>query len=96
MLYTYKWIEGERNLETFCAKCFKAKPTFTETIGHCDAATIELTYKFRADRAEYVPMFFLYMQHHTGTVSWNELRQIRHYDYEQIRADKSSLLVNRE
>ncbi len=32
MAFIYKWIEGRRNLEEYCAKRFKDKPHFCEIL----------------------------------------------------------------
>lgn len=92
-MYTIKWIEGEQNLNAFCQRCFKERPQFVESIAHCGAATIHRIYKFRADKQEYVPMFFLFMHKSNGTVTENQLSELRHQSYEQIATDRTALLV---
>ena len=87
-----KWIEGEENLEQFCVKCLKEKPRFIETVGHCGPATIYLMYKYREDKQRYVEMFLLFMEHPKGNVARNDFDNIKHMTYEQIRADRNSLL----
>lgn len=87
-----KWIEGEANLLAFCWKCFKESPVFCETTGHCGPATINLVYKWRGDKGRYVDMYLLYMEHPKGIVTWNDFDKTRHMTYEQIRADRNSLL----
>lgn len=92
-MYTTKWIEGETNLSAFCLRCFKEQPQFTEGIAHCGEATIHRVYKFRADRQEYVPMFFLFMRKSDGTVPDNQLSELKHMPYEQIKTDRTALLM---
>lgn len=93
-MYITKWIEGEDNLNAFCMKRFKETPRFVETTGHVGAgAKVRLIYKWRDDKQRYVPMYLLYMQHPNGTVGDFSLSDIEHQNYEQIRTDRTSLLV---
>ena len=86
----YKWIEGEKNLHDYCAKRFGEKPHFVETIGRVGEAKVELIYKLKEGYG-YVPMYLLYMQHPTGTI--NYLDETRKMTYEQIRADRTSIVA---
>lgn len=94
-MYTYKWIEGEKEMIDFCLKRFKEKPHFCETIGHCGPATIRMIYKYRDNNdlsKGCVQMFLLYMEHPTGKVWATDLDEIERWTYEQIRADRSSIV----
>lgn len=88
-----KWIEGESNLNEFCLRRFKEKPKFIETIGHCGEVTVYMIYKYRQDKHRYTQMFFLFLRHSNGTVSEGELSDKSKMTYEEIRADKNSILV---
>lgn len=95
MMYIYKWIEGEKNLEEFCLKRFKVRPNFTETIGHCGPATIYLIYKYRDEKdwnKGYAEMYLLFMEHNSGTKLFTEIQEIMHWTYEKIKADRTSIL----
>lgn len=95
MMYIYKWIEGEKNLNDFCIKRFKARPSFLETIGHCGPATIWLIYKYKdeIDRNKgCAEMYLLFMEHSSGTKLFTEIQEIMHWTYEKIKADKTSIL----
>lgn len=85
----YKWIEGEKNLHEYCLKRFGEKPHFVETIGRVGEAKVELIYKLKEGYG-YVPMYLLYMQHPTGTIYY--LDETRKMTYEQIRADRTSIV----
>lgn len=94
-MYIYKWIEGEKELIDFCQKRFKANPRFVETIGHCGPATIHKIYKYRDNNdmsKGCVQMFFMFMEHHSGKICGRELDKIERWTYEQIRADRSSIV----
>lgn len=89
MGYIYKWIEGEKNLDDYCAKRFGEQPRFIETIGRVGEAKVELIYKMKEGHG-YVAMYLLYMQHPTGTIwDFNDLRRM---SYEEIRADRTSIV----
>lgn len=89
MGYIYKWIEGEKNLKEYCTKRFGEQPRFIETIGRVGEAKVELNYKLKEGHG-YVPMYLLYMQHPTGTLCYMD--DIRKMSYEEIRADKASIV----
>lgn len=89
MLIVYKWIEGDKNLHDYCLMRFKEKPKFVETIGKVGEATVELSYKMREGHG-YVRMYLLYMKHPSGIVT--DIENIRRMTYEEIRADRASLL----
>lgn len=89
MAYITKWIEGEKNLHEFCIKRFGEKPRFVETIGRVGDAKVELIYKWKEGYG-YVAMYLLYMQHPTGTIHYFD--DIRRMTYEEIRADRTSIL----
>lgn len=91
--YVYMWVEGYDNLHDFCKKRFRERPHFCETIGHCGSATIYLNYKRDKD-GHYHEMYFLFMQHQSGTMSRDEITEkiYNTYCYEQIRTDRNSLL----
>lgn len=95
IMYIYKWIEGYENLKEYCMRWFKGKPLFCETIGYCGYSKIYLIYKYKDDNNRHkgcAEMYFLFMEHHSGTKSWPELQEIMSWSYEKIKADKSSLL----
>lgn len=102
-MYSYIWIEGEKNLDEFCLKRFGTKPRFMETIAHINGkgvtATIHLNYKYPAeDEPPYSgchEMYFLYMEHSSGKYSYPEIEAIKRWPYEKIRADKNSILRRR-
>lgn len=93
MAFIYKWIEGRRNLEEYCAKRFKDKPHFCETIGKVgnEGAKIHLIYKQKANGG-YAEMYLVYMPHPQGTVYW--ISDIETMRYEDIRLDKSAILCD--
>lgn len=92
-MYIYKWIEGRNNLKAFCEKRFKMKPYFTETIGFCASAEIWLIYK-KKPNGGFAEMYLLFMDHYAGSKSYMEItREIASWDYEKIRADKTSILI---
>ena len=95
MSYVYKWIEGRDNVKEFCEKRFGAHPSFCETIGRCGGATIHLMYKYRDENDKSkgcVELYLLFMEHPSGTKTWKELNDVMTWSYDEIRADKSSLL----
>jgi hypothetical protein len=93
MLYAYIWVEGEKNLNDFCVKRFGAKPSFTETIGHCDSATIYRIDKFDERKQRYTDMYLLIMQAPSGTLTHNEIiDKIYGMSYDEIRADRRAIL----
>lgn len=91
MLFTTIWIEGEKALNDFCKRRFKALPIFIETIGRVGPAKIYKVYKWREDKQCYTPMYLLFMKHENGTVG--DIEDIRQQTYEQIRANRNSILV---
>lgn len=93
MMYQVKWIEGEKNLYDFCQKCFRDRPRFLENIGHCGPATIHNLYIYRPDKECYSQMFLLFMKHERGTFSYDEIEELNKLTYEQIRTDKTAILV---
>lgn len=90
-MYTTIWIEGEENLNAFCLKRFKEEPRFVETIGKAGTAKIILKYKFREDKQRYTAMYLLFMEHPKGNVA--DPSDISNQSYEQIRANRTSILV---
>ena len=106
-MYSYIWIEGEKNLEEFCKKRFGDRPRFMETIGYVSgnraSAKIHAINKHLTDEEladpkrslSYHDMYFLYMEHRNGEYSFYELEQIMHWSYEQVRADKTAILRRR-
>lgn len=106
-MYSYIWIEGEKNLNEFCIKRFGYKPTFVETIGRVSgngasakihAINKHLTEEELADpnrSLSYHDMYFLYMEHRNGKYFWIEIEKIMRWDYEKIRADKTAILKRR-
>lgn len=90
-MYITKWIEGEKNLNDFCQRRFKEDPSFVETVGRVGSAKIYEVYKWREDKRRYVDMYLLFMEHPKGTVG--DIADIRSMTYEEIRANKASVLV---
>lgn len=91
-MYITIWIEGEENLNDFCMKRFKEKPRFVETVGSVGlSAKIHMIYKYREDKKRYTEMYLLFMQHPKGEVGY--INDITNQTYEEIRANKSSILV---
>lgn len=90
-MYITKWIEGEQNLHDFCMKRFKSIPRFSGTFGQVGPAHVSLVYKWREDKRKYTEMYLLFMEHPKGTVRY--VSDIEHQNYEEIRANKGSLLV---
>lgn len=92
-MYVYKWIEGRDNLKDYCKKRFKSGPHFTETIGHCDTATIWLIYK-KKPNGGFAEMYLLFMEHYSGIKSYDQItKEVSNWDYEKIRADKTSIII---
>lgn len=92
--YTYIWIEGYDQLREFCLQRFKQPPYLCEHSGHCGEAHIRLRYK-EDNAGEYHEMYLLTMEHPRGEfASWWELHTTveRAWNYEQIRADRRSIL----
>ena len=90
MGYICKWIEGEKNLMDYCIKRFGEKPKFVETVGKVGEATAWYTYKLKEGHG-YVAMYMLFMKHEKGEVC--DLMEKFKMSYEEIRADKSSIVV---
>lgn len=58
-------------------------------------ATIHLMYKYRDENDKSkgcVELYLLFMEHPSGTKTWKELNDVMTWSYDEIRADKSSLL----
>lgn len=99
-MYSYIWIEGEKNLDEFCLKRFGARPRFMETIGHVAgkgaSAKVRLNYKYPAeDEPPYSgchEMYFLYMEHDSGQYTYYQLEEIMRWPYEKIRTDRAAIL----
>ena len=92
-MFIAKWIEGERNLEDFCTKRFGELPRFCETIGHVGEATVHLIYKYKGEGIGYVAMYMLFMRHHSGTYTYSDIMDMEKMTYEQIKADRTAILV---
>jgi hypothetical protein len=91
MKLTYIWVEGEANLGNFCRRRFPGEQLhWVESIGHIGEAVVEMVYKQHGDG--FHKMFLLYMEIDKGEIFPSELNQIRRMSYEQIRADKHSIL----
>lgn len=87
--YIYKWIEGWDEMQAFCEKRFGHRASFCETIGTCDTAKIWMIYK-RKDGGEFAEMYLLFMPHEKGTIY--DIGELSKMSYEDIRADRNSLL----
>lgn len=86
-------IGGGDNLKDYCKKRFKSGPHFTETIGHCDTATIWLIYK-KKPNGGFAEMYLLFMEHYSGIKSYDQItKEVSNWDYEKIRADKTSIII---
>lgn len=102
-MYSYIWIEGEKNLEEFCMKRFGERPHFMETIGRVSgkgaSAKVHNIYKYPADDEPPYSgchnMYFLYMEHHNGQYYYSQIEEIMRWPYEKIRADRTSILRKR-
>lgn len=95
-MMTYIWIEGERNLNEFCEKRFRARPQWLETIGRVGVAKVRLIYKQKPD-GHYTDCYLLYMNapHATTPNAVPDgvlFDEIQRWTYEQIRADKTSIV----
>ena len=91
MLLIHKWIEGETSLDEFCIKRFGEKPRFVETIGKVGYnAKVYKCYKEK-EEGYYTQMFLLTMPHEKGTIT--DIQTILRMTYDEIRADKSSILI---
>lgn len=97
-MYSYIWIEGENNLYDFCLKRFGDTPCFLEHFGKVSGngscAKVE---KREAETADggYRLMFLLTMEHEQGRYTSGDIDNIRRWDYEQIRTDKTAILRRR-
>ena len=87
--YIYKWIEGWDEMQAFCEKRFGHRASFCETIGTCDTAKIWMIYKRKAGGG-FAEMYLLFMPHEKGTIY--DIGELSKMSYEDIRADKNSLL----
>lgn len=102
-MYSYIWIEGEDNLDTFCLKRFGERPRFMENIGKIESkGTTVKVHKRYVDCAqdENDPygshqMFFLFMEHEGGRYTYWQLQNIMRSTYEEIRTDKTAVLRRR-
>lgn len=106
-MYSYIWIEGEKNLNEFCMKRFGEKPRFMETIGRVSgkgaAAKVHMINKHLTDdeladpnrTISYHDMYFLYMEHNDGKYYQSEIQEIMRWPYEKIRTDKAAILRKR-
>ena len=90
-MYTTIWIEGEKDLNDFCLRRFKETPHFVETIGKVGPAKVYEIYKWREDKQRYTDMYLLFMEHPKGNVG--DISDIRTQTYEQIRANRTSILI---
>ena len=90
-MYTTIWIEGEKNLNDFCLRRFKETPHFVETIGKVGPAKVYKIYKWREAKQRYTDMYLLFMEHPKGNVG--DISDIRTQTYEQIRANRTSILI---
>ena len=94
-MYSYIWIEGEKNLNEFCLKRFLEIPRFIENFGRVSgngaSARIQKTYK-EDSNGDFRQMFFLWMNHDSGRYGNSELDKIRDWDYEKIRTDRTAIL----
>lgn len=98
-MYSYIWIEGERNLDEFCLKRFGCRPRFMETIGTLEApdGTVVKAHKiYKEDSSgDYHNMFFLFMDHLSGKYTYYQLEEIKRRSYEEIKTDKTAILRKR-
>ena len=86
-MYSYIWIEDEKNLDEFCMKRFGESPRFLETIGRVAgkgaSAKIHMINKHLTDeeladpnrRIGYHDMYFLYMEHNSGKYYLSKFRK---------------------
>lgn len=93
MGYVYMWVEGNDNLHDFCKKRFGERPTFVENFGQCGNAKIYNKHK-RDKEGHWHDMYFVFMQHPSGTMSLHEITEkiYNTYCYEQIISDRHSIL----
>ena len=90
MMFLHKWIEGERNLYEFCIRRFGETPRFIETI--CKVGENAKVYKVYKEKGDnYTQMFLLTMPHEKGTIT--DIQTKLRMTYEEIRIDKSSILL---
>lgn len=103
-MYTWIWIEGEKALNEFCEKRFKERPRFIENCGHVGKARVRQIYKYiydeNGDVVGVAHMFLLYMEAPSGMERGNVIGEgmfsdIQRMTYEEIRADKTSILKRR-
>lgn len=87
--YIYKWIEGWDEMQAFCEKRFGHRASFCETMGTCDTAKIWMIYKRKAGGG-FAEMYLLFMPHEKGTIY--DIGELSKMSYEDIRADRNSLL----
>lgn len=97
-MYSYIWIEGEKNLDEFCMKRFGDKPRFLEHFasisGNGATAKIE---KREVEDAEgyYHPMYLLTMRHDEGRFSTIDIEREKKKTYEDIGTDRKAILRKR-
>lgn len=101
-MITWIWIEGEKALNEFCERRFKARPKFLETIGKVGPAKVHLKYKEVYDEngqwVRNAEMYLLYMDAPSGMergnlAGWEEFHdEIKRMTYEKIRADRTAIL----
>ena len=92
--YIYFWVEGYNEINDFCRKRLGERPQFLETIAHARDATVYNIYKRDKD-GHWHDMYFVFMQHPSGTMSFNELMDNvyhKYKTYDQIRTARNSLL----
>ena len=98
-MYSYIWIEGEKNLDEFCMKRFGDRPRFLETIGRVSgkgaSAKVHLIYKHDEQESRYREMYFLYMEHNSGKYFYSQIEEIERWPYEKIRTDRTAILRKR-
>lgn len=102
-MYSYIWIEDEKNLDEFCMKRFGDKPRFRETIGSVVGkgaiAKVHLIYKYPAeDEPPYSgchQMYLLYMEDDSGEYYYSQIQEIMRWPYEKIRTDRTAILRKR-
>ena len=97
-MYSYIWIEGEKNLDEFCMKRFGEEPHFLENYGHVSgngvSARVQKIYK-EDSGGNYHQMFFLWMEYEGGRYCQPEIDKIRRWPYEKIRTDRTAILRKR-
>ncbi|MDE6803154.1 MAG: hypothetical protein K2J29_00775 [Muribaculaceae bacterium] len=94
-MYSYIWIEDEKNLNEFCLKRFGETPKFADNIGRItgngESAKVHKIYKDDAD-GNYHQMYFLWMSHERGRYGNSEINEIKRWNYEKIKTDRTAIL----